>query len=231
MLDDRFLDGLGQVFPQVPPVRDVNRLRGAEPSGLGVCGGAVVDRPGRLLHEGHQPAVARRPPGARLELPDRRRPGTPAGAEQALADNYPDAVRDTATHLPGSKAVPAGHRRSPRAPPGTQSGAFPMPGWVLPASENCPRSASASSAPRAMRGFRCSRPGVRARSSASVRSIMPVRRRFPVGRSARSFGLVEGGGPPADSSSSTLRRPCRHPFPAADAFAVLSRRVTGRAGG
>lgn len=42
MLDDRLLDGLGQVFPDVPPVRDVNRVRGAESSGLGVCGGPVT---------------------------------------------------------------------------------------------------------------------------------------------------------------------------------------------
>ncbi|MFM9577267.1 hypothetical protein ACKI1I_44875 [Streptomyces turgidiscabies] len=34
VLDDRLLDGLRQVFPDVPPVRDVNRVRGAESSGL-----------------------------------------------------------------------------------------------------------------------------------------------------------------------------------------------------
>lgn len=42
MLDDRLLDGFHQVFPDVPPVRDMDRIRGAEPSGLGVSGRPVT---------------------------------------------------------------------------------------------------------------------------------------------------------------------------------------------
>ncbi|MDH6115359.1 hypothetical protein P3T36_007195 [Kitasatospora sp. MAP12-15] len=42
MVDDGLLDGFGEVLPDVPPVRDVDRVGGAESPGFGVGGGAVA---------------------------------------------------------------------------------------------------------------------------------------------------------------------------------------------
>lgn len=42
VLDDGLLDCLGEVLPEVPPVRHVDRVGGAEASGLGVGAGAVA---------------------------------------------------------------------------------------------------------------------------------------------------------------------------------------------
>ncbi|MES5825573.1 hypothetical protein ABKA17_47645 [Streptomyces sp. RG80] len=42
MLDDRLLDGFNEVLPDVPAVGDMDCVRGADPSGLGVGDGAVA---------------------------------------------------------------------------------------------------------------------------------------------------------------------------------------------
>jgi hypothetical protein len=42
VLEDSLLDGFGQVFPQVEAIGDVDGIRGAEPCGFGVGGGAVA---------------------------------------------------------------------------------------------------------------------------------------------------------------------------------------------
>lgn len=192
MLDDRLLDGVHQVFPDVPPVRDMDRIRGAEPSGLGVSGRPVtayhldagmVGEPGS--HRCRGPVGQQVDRTARVDVYQDRAVVVSLAQGELVHSEHPWCV-----HFRLRKAAYQPQERRPARPDRERV----RPGGRRPGP---PASPPPFAAPSAAQRF-VSRAGRSARR--------PARRTWPAGRRGRGSGTA---GPVTRSPRDDRRLRCR----------------------